>query len=309
MIASKKLKQFFLIFLQIGITLFFFYFIGDALGRSWEDLPNQIKNINYFYILVSFALLTFSLFILSDAWLLILKCLEITLPFNKHYSIYFYPKLTTYAPGGIWFILGRIHLAEKSGVPKIKTVISLGLELIFIIGSGNIFFLVSHFYNGLSTVFIYFSFAILFLTILFLYPRFFNKVLNLVLKIGKEEPLGREIKFQQILSVFLLHILYWALGGISFYVLVRSIFVIPLTLKMITFLLGTFSIAWIVGILVPFVAGGLGVTEVIMLGLLSTIFPLSIASLVPILNRMVSILSEVTSVALVWLYNRFSSSE
>ncbi len=302
-------KQIILLFLQIGFYAFFFYFIADALSRSWKDLPKHIHEINYFYIFVSLILFTFSLFILSDGWLLILRTLKENLPANRHYSIYFYPKLTTYAPGGIWFILGRIHLAEKSGVPKIKTLVSLGLELIFVVASGNILFLFSHFYNGKFNILLtFFSLFLFLLSILFLSPPVFNGILNFVLKLGREKPLGKKIKFKEILIILLLHLLYWVLGGISFYILIRSIYFIPLTLKMIVTLIGIFSVAWIVGILVPFVAGGLGVTEVIMLGLLSVIFPLSIASLVPILNRVVSIISDVTSVALVWVYNRFSST-
>ncbi len=63
-------------------------------------------------------------------------------------------------------------------------------------------------------------------------------------------------------------------------------------------------LAWIVAFLVPLVAGGLGVMELTMMYLLVSIFPASVASLLPILNRILNIISEGSCIGIVWFRRR-----
>ncbi|MGC1396527.1 MAG: UPF0104 family protein, partial [Coleofasciculaceae cyanobacterium] len=75
----------------------------------------------------------------------------------------------------------------------------------------------------------------------------------------------------------------------------------------IPLLFGAFSIAWVLGLVIP-TPGGLGVFETTAIALLSSYFPTSIILSVVAIFRLISILTEILGAGLGLLIERFSQS-
>ncbi len=302
-INNLKSKKIFLLIIQIAVTVFFLYFVVKALRNNWQEFPSHLASINYLYLIFSFFLFVVSFFILSEAWYIIIKKLGANLENGSHRTIYFYPKIATYAPGGIWNALGRIYLAKKEGLPRTKTIISLGMEFSFIISSGIFcYFIIIILTRNIILFFTAPGLTLLFLIAIGLYPSNLNRILRFICKV-KGKSFDEKFKISDILKLFSIYCLYWIISGIAFYFLMSSI--INVSTNMILIIIGINIFSWIIAFLTPFVAGGLGVMEVTMIYLLGGFFPGVIASLVPILNRVMNILSEGTTIGIVWIYNNF----
>ena len=77
-----------------------------------------------------------------------------------------------------------------------------------------------------------------------------------------------------------------------------------LTWAQIPLLLGAFSCAWVLGLVVPGAPGGLGVFETTAMLLLQYHFPAALVISAIALYRLISILAETAGAGLAWLFER-----
>lgn len=298
----KNYQKPFIFLIQVLVTGFFLYFVLKVLASNWVKLPEHLAHINYWYFLFAFILFAASFFIQSETWYLIIRSLGADLNPKEHFTIYFYPKIAAYAPGGVWNILGRMRLAERKGVSKLKTLYSSILELIFSVAAGTFLFFFAFLINPkfspssvlIAVLLFLFSFTCL-------WPPVLTRISKIVFWV-KQQRFNIHISFKKILLILNLSLIYWLVFGLGFFLLIKSLH--PISLKFLLVVAGVNAFSWLIGFLVPFAAGGLGITEVLLMSFLGSFLPLSIAALVPILGRIISIISELSTIGAVWLYNR-----
>ena len=92
---------------------------------------------------------------------------------------------------------------------------------------------------------------------------------------------------------------FLGLRGTGFLLTVFAL--IPLELNQIPLLLGSFSLAWLLGLVVPGAPGGIGVFEATELALLDQRFSPGLVISAIALYRLVSILAEAAGAGLAWL--------
>lgn len=78
----------------------------------------------------------------------------------------------------------------------------------------------------------------------------------------------------------------------------------PVEISQIPLLLGAFSLAWLLGMVIPGAPGGLGVFEVTVIALLQQRFSPALVISAIALYRLVSILAEAAGAGLAWLDER-----
>ncbi len=100
------------------ISLFFIFKI--VIDKS-SKLNISLNEINFFYIFL--ALITFFIYYLlrSFLWSTLLREKGHSVSFKKNTYLFTFSELKRYAPGNIWSFLGRAHQFTKIGIPK-KTV-------------------------------------------------------------------------------------------------------------------------------------------------------------------------------------------
>jgi uncharacterized membrane protein YbhN (UPF0104 family) len=75
----------------------------------------------------------------------------------------------------------------------------------------------------------------------------------------------------------------------------------PVNFSQIPLLFATFSLAWLLGLVVPFAPGGLGVFEATAIAILEHRFPTALIISAIALYRLVSIIAEIAGASLSWL--------
>jgi uncharacterized membrane protein YbhN (UPF0104 family) len=137
-----------------------------------------------------------------------------------------------------------------------------------------------------------------------IHPVALNPLLRLASRLK-----GAQTSITQIRRYPLLPLLgelgFVALRGISFLCVLQALQ--PLTLAQIPPALSGFSIAWVLGLVIPGAPGGIGVFEAVTLALLNQTFPTSLILGSVALYRVISILAEVLGAGLAYLKHYLES--
>jgi uncharacterized membrane protein YbhN (UPF0104 family) len=141
-----------------------------------------------------------------------------------------------------------------------------------------------------------------------LHPRFLNPAIKLLDRWKNKKPNGEN----QLINSFIIkrYPVKPLLGELAFLGLRCAGFILTmlaltsLTWVQIPLLVGAFSCAWVLGLVVPGAPGGLGVFETTAMLLLQYHFPAALVISAIALYRLISILAETVGAALAWLFER-----
>src|SRR5262249_19052270 len=88
----------------------------------------------------------------------------------------------------------------------------------------------------------------------------------------------------------------WILRGVSVYLVSRSLF--GTSVDLLLPIAGASALAWVVGVVVPFAPGGLGVREAVGASLMSRFMSLSSGVVILLVSRVQSLLVEIATMGL-----------
>ena len=275
--------------LKIIVMLIIFSLMIYYLANNWASFAGYNLTFNLTFLIISFVLLGLSHILASIGWNLILKLLKSNIPQKSASGIYFISQLGRYIPGKIWYILGRVGMTRKYNIPKRIIILSGFLELVLVMASASIIFLLALiFFPIIPEIQTYLPYlAILIVLILIgIHPI----SLNLILKILKKTEIKIKLSYIKILLTLLFFILVWAIKGIAFYYLISSITL--LDISNLFWVISVFSISWVIGYLILITPGGIGAREGLIVYLLTPLFPLPITVAISLLTRIWMIITE-----------------
>ncbi|WNN91414.1 lysylphosphatidylglycerol synthase domain-containing protein [Gloeocapsopsis dulcis] len=289
----------------VGATLFF---LLQALIRHWQEVTTiQISSTGW-RILTGALCVTFFAHIWSGwVWTWILG--ELNQQVNKYQFLRVYLKtnIAKYLPGNVWHYYGRITAAKKAGISTSIATLSVLLEPLLMAAAALIIVLVGIFFEvtNYRLPLIWLSVLGLATVLIAIHPRFLNIAIRFLgkLKLKKNQP--------NIIApngyMLIRYPLNPLLGELGF-VLLRSIgFLLTLLalnslqLEQLPLLLGAFSLAWLLGLIVPGAPGGLGVFEATVIALLEHSLSPGIVISAIAFYRLVSILAEAAAAGFAWL--------
>ncbi|MBD2436109.1 lysylphosphatidylglycerol synthase domain-containing protein [Nostoc sp. FACHB-110] len=302
------MKQF-LRWIILGGTLFF---VAKALKDNWVGVTTlEIDAAGWAILAIATGVTLLAHTWAGWIWTWVLQDLNQPVPVVKFIQVYLKTNLAKYLPGNVWHYYGRIVAAKNANVSTGAATLSVLLEpllmaaaafIIFILFSGQF---TAYQSNGLITIF---QIAILLLVLCAVHPNFLNPVIRFLYKLkNRKSPDKNQQKVNLRLERYPLRPL---LGELGFLTLRSCGFILtilaisPLSLNQIPLLLGAFSFAWLLGLVVPGAPGGLGVFEATAIALLQSRFPAAIVISAIALYRLISILAETSGAALAWLDER-----
>ena len=275
--------------LILGIALFF---LAKQFKDHWQEIVAiEISQTGWMFLVLAIGV-TLSAHIWSGCvWLLILR--EFRQPIRKRWGlqIYLTTNIAKYLPGNIWHYYGRIRAIKQSGVTLQAATFSVLLEPLLMASAALSLALIS--YQNQYWVLQLFCLIIVSIGI---HPRVLNPLLKYLQKI--------KFKNQSVDPIPALpcklhrYPLKPLLGEVGFLGLRCSGFVltllalIPLNVHHLPILLGSYSLAWLVGLIVPGAPGGLGVFEATAVALLGQQFSAGILLSAIAFYRLVSIVAE-----------------
>ncbi|MBN2289239.1 MAG: hypothetical protein JXQ83_07890, partial [Candidatus Glassbacteria bacterium] len=136
------------------------------------------------------------------------------------------------------------------------------------------------------------------LVLVFLYPPLLNRLLALAARLGGRQAVSCPLKTGHLLAWFILNVAVWLAYGACFYYFILS--VLPDSDVGFAAATGAYAVGYIIGFLVVFAPGGLGVRELMFAGLLaSALGGQGPATVVALASRVWLSLAELVPLALV----------
>jgi uncharacterized membrane protein YbhN (UPF0104 family) len=251
------------------------------------------------------------------AWLTIVRSLGGVLDFRDGFRIHAVTGVAKYLPGKLLVVAGRVALLQERGQPVSVGLTSVLIELTVSLVAAGIVLAVCLpllFWNSgtvehASTI-AWVTLAVVPIGLVGLHPR----VLGPILAIG-----SRLLPRSAAMSALLPPPFRATLLAVGGYLLSRigatvalygaALSVIPLDAGSLPFLAAASAAAYLIGVAAPTTVAGFGVRDGLMLLLLSAILPVPVAAEVIVIDRSISILSEIVAAGLALALARWPSRE
>lgn len=291
----------------IGITLFF---LLQALIRHWQEVTAIQIDSRGWATLASALGVTFLAHIWSGwVWTWILGELNQQVNNYQFVRVYLKTNIAKYLPGNIWHYYGRITAAKGAGIATSIATLSVLLEPLLMAAAALIIVLLGISFEATHR-FLLILLSLLSLTIILIgiHPWFLSRAIRLLGKLKFKKNSNQQMNFNNYtVTRYPLNPL---LGEMGFVLLRSSGFLLTLLaldslqLTQLPLIIGTFSLAWLLGLIIPGAPGGLGVFEVTAIALLQHRLSPGIVIGAIALYRLVSILAETAAAGLAWLDER-----
>ncbi|MBS9390332.1 MAG: UPF0104 family protein [Dolichospermum sp. WA123] len=292
--------------LILGGTLFF---LLKALKDNWLGVSAIRISANGWLILVAATVITLLAHIWAGwIWTWVLRELNQTVSSPEFIQVYLKTNIAKYLPGNIWHYYGRIMAAKNANIPTNIATLSVLLEPLLMLAAALIIIVLfgsELVVNNLKFNLIILQFPSLIIVLGILHPRFLNPAIKLLDRWKNKKSDGEN----QLINSFIIkrYPVKPLLGELVFLGLRCAGFILTMLAltsvnwEQIPLLVGAFSCAWVLGLIVPGAPGGLGVFETTAMLLLQYHFPAALVISAIALYRLISIIAETTGAALAWL--------
>jgi hypothetical protein len=293
--------------LQIGLAALIFGFLVLTVINQWAEIQNEGVHFHVGWLIPALVILPFFFFFSALGWDIALRFLGYRIGFGRAQVAWGQPLLARYVPGNVLYVLGRVLLSERAGVPRRITVASIVYEQAVSATSAVVvasYFIIQHpDLQGES-----YRWAVLLLipaAIALLHPKVFGPLANRVLRVFGREPLPAVIPLRGVIALIAFYTLNWLVIALGVYCVARSVTFIP---PEDIFLVGAAQAVGYFAALVTVVApAGIGPKDAGFAWAMKAALPsksFALGSLIAIAVRGVMLLAELIYVALVTLMGR-----
>jgi glycosyltransferase 2 family protein len=305
------MKQF-LRWIILGGTLFF---LAKALKDNWIGVSAiRIDGVGWAIIAIATGVTLLAHTWAGWIWTWILQELNQPVSSPQFIQVYLKTNIAKYLPGNIWHYYGRIVAAKNANVSAGAATLSVLLEPLLMLAAALIIIVLSssQFAAANTTLVIQIlQFLSLAVVLCAIHPRFLNPVIRFLYRLKAKKSATTQPTVPFSLKSYPLRPL---LGELGFLGLRATGFILTmsalgsLNVNQIPLLLGAFSCAWLLGLVIPGAPGGLGVFEATAYELLRYHFPSALVFSAIALYRLISILAETAGAAIAYLYERLAKS-
>jgi len=302
----SRLKPY-LRWLVLGGTLFF---LIAALKNNWQEVV-AIRIATGGWVTLAIALGVTLLAHIWSGWVWTWMLVEFnqTVDIPRFVRVYLQTNIAKYLPGNVWHYYGRVTAAKAAGIPTSIAALSVLLEPL-LMAAAAIAFVLLGMQLAIAPSRIYLKILLIFGlagVLLAIHPYWLNLAIRLLRRIkfkaAKSTAKTNDADICQINRYpwrpLLGEMGFLGLRGTGF--LLTLLAVMPLSIERIPLLLTAFSLAWVLGLIIPGAPGGLGVFEVTAISLLQYSFSTGAVISAIALYRLISIIAETAGAGLAWL--------
>jgi uncharacterized membrane protein YbhN (UPF0104 family) len=211
--------------LQLGIAILVFGFLVLTVVDQWAEIQDQGVHFHVLWLIPAFVVLPIFFALNAVGWDLILHFLGYRLGLRRAQVAWGQPLLARYVPGSVLYVLGRVLLSERAGVPRRITVASIVYEQALQATSAicvAAYFVISH--PDLQGQPLRWAVLLLIpLLIALLHPRVFGPLANRVLRAFGRDPLPGVLPLRGVVAVLVFYALNWGVVAVGLYCVARSV--------------------------------------------------------------------------------------
>lgn len=320
-LSSLNILKPFIKWLVLGVTI---AFLGDHLRRyGTEMLALSLTPAAYGWIAVSLGVTIAAHCWAGVAWGWILRYLNYPQSSGWAMQIYLHTNIAKYLPGNIWHIIRRVQCSQTQHIPLSISILSVGLEAFLMMAAALILALGSPLPWGFRVLGVAAVLALLHprvlnpilehlerskrqglehLEDLAVVPPVLSQAVNLQVDPQENSPKKTQVVLHYPWKLLGGELIFVALRSLGFLAIVVSLY--PLPLGHLGSLVSGFSVAWVLGLVVPGAPGGLGVFETTAILLLDGFLPATIVLATVTIYRVVSTLAEAIGAGVVYIFAR-----
>jgi len=293
--------------IQVGIAVLVFGFLVLTVVNQWSEIQDKGVHFHVLWLVPAFVILPVFFALNAVGWDLILRFLGYRLGAGRAQVAWGQPLLARYVPGSVLYVLGRVLLSERAGVPRRLTVASIVYEQALQATSAIVvaaYFLIDH--PDLQNQPLRWGvLALIPLALVLLHPRVFGPLANRVLRAFGREPLPAVISLRGVAAVLAFYTLNWGVVAVGLYCVARSVSTISTSDIAVVGAAQAFGyLAALATLVAP---AGLGIRDAAFAWALKVAVPgnsFAVASLIAIVVRGVLTVVEVLYVAIVTALGR-----
>lgn len=217
--------------IQFGIAIVIFGFLVLTVVNQWAEIKAKGVHFHVLWLIPAFAILPLFYAFSALGWDLTLRFLGYRIGVGRAQVAWGQPLLARYVPGSVLYVVGRVLLSERAGVPRRITIASIVYEQAVSATSAvavAAYFIISH--PDLQGEPL--RWAVLLLipaAIVILHPRVFGPLADRVMRAFGREPLPAVISLRGVLALLAFYALNWGVVAIGIYCVARSVSTIPLS--------------------------------------------------------------------------------
>jgi glycosyltransferase 2 family protein len=293
--------------IQLGVAGLVFAFLVLTVVGQWSEIQDRGVHFHVAWLIPALVVLLAFYALNALGWDLILRFLGYRLGAARAQVAWGQPLLARYVPGSVLYVLGRVLLSERAGVPRRLTLASIVYEQALQATAAVIvsaYFLIEH-PDLRGQPLRWGVLALIPLALVLLHPRVFGPLADRVLRAFGREPLPATMPLRGVASVLAFYVVNWAVIGAGLYCVARSVSTISAGELMVVGAAQAFGyLAALATLVAP---AGLGIRDAAFAWALKTAVPgnsFALASLIAIVVRGVLTVVEVIYVAVVTALGR-----
>ena len=216
--------------LQIGLVVLIFGFLVLTVINQWSEIQEQGVHFHVGWLIPAIVILPFFYVLSALGWDFILRFLGHPIGVGRAQVAWGQPMLARYVPGSVLYVLGRVLLSERAGVPRRLTIASIVYEQAISATSAVVvaaYFIVNH--PDLQGEPLRWAVLLLIpVAVAVLQPRVFGPLANRVLKAFGREPLPAVVPLHGVIALIVFYSLNWFVVALGIYCVARSVTFIPI---------------------------------------------------------------------------------
>lgn len=254
-----------------------------VIGR-WEQVSASLAQLDLGPLAVSLLAASAGSAVSMLVWRTLLTDLGSPLPVRSVARVFFVGQLGKYIPGAIWPMVAQMELGRTLGLPRRRSAAAFMLTMLVVFGSA--LFVASAALPLLGDSAPGYRWLLLLAPVIagLLHPRVTNRLLGLLFRLLRREPLEQPLTGPGVLKAFGWSLVAWALFGLHIGVLVIDLGT-PAE-RALPLAVGAFAIAWCAGPIVMIAPAGAGVRELALVALLAPVLTPAAALVVALASRL-----------------------
>jgi hypothetical protein len=271
----------------LGVSIYALYGLvrGSEHGLTFAELH---QHLTLGLLLKSSLAYAADLALAITVWILIIGSLSDVWTWREHARIYCINAVVRRLPGSMWYLLGRVVMYEKLGIPRSITLIASGIEyVVTLLGGLLVALLAWPIVLSNSSIDPLWLIAGLLLGGLLLNPP----MLRAIIKRVSPQTHALNLRYRHLLGWTLCYALVWCGGGVILFVLADTLH--PLPLSTLPAMIGIWATSALLPQLLTFLPFGLGVQEITLSALLAPFIGGTEAIVVALLLRVIATINEV----------------
>jgi glycosyltransferase 2 family protein len=215
--------------LQIGLAVLIFGFLVLTVIDQWAEIQDEGVHFHVGWLIPAMIILPIFYVLSAYGWDLVLRFLGYPIGFRQAQVAWGQPLLARYVPGSVLYVLGRMLLSERAGVPRRITIASIVYEQAVSATSAVIVasdFIIQH-PDLQGDAYRWAVLGLIPAAIVLLHPKVFGPLANKALRTFGREPLPGVVPVRGVVTLIAFYAFNWIVVALGLYCVARSVTFIP----------------------------------------------------------------------------------